>query len=43
MRLKNRTIMFYSTKNIYIEAKKTLRGIRTIEILESDVKVNGLM
>jgi len=31
--------MFYSTKNAYAEAKKTLRGIRNIQIIESDVKV----
>ncbi len=31
--------MFYSTKNAYEEAKKTLRGIRNIQIIESDVKV----
>jgi flavin-binding protein dodecin len=31
--------MFYSTKNAYDEAKKSLRGIRNIQIIESDVKV----
>ncbi|MBD3194988.1 MAG: transporter [Candidatus Lokiarchaeota archaeon] len=28
-----------AVKNAYIEAKKTLRGIRNISILQSDVKV----
>ncbi|MHA1293064.1 MAG: dodecin family protein [Promethearchaeota archaeon] len=28
-----------AVKNAYIEAKKTLRGIRNIEILRSDVKI----
>ena len=31
--------MFYSTKVAYEEAKKSLRGIRNIEIIKSDVKV----
>ena len=28
-----------AVKNCYAEAKKTLRGIRNIQIIESDVKV----
>ena len=28
-----------AVKNCYLEVKKSLRGIRTIQILESDVKV----
>ena len=28
-----------AVKNCYVEVKKTLRGIRTIQIIESDVKV----
>ena len=28
-----------AVKNAYLEAKKSLRGIRNIQILESDVKV----
>ncbi|MEJ2295944.1 MAG: dodecin family protein [Candidatus Lokiarchaeota archaeon] len=28
-----------AVKNAYAEAKKTLRGIRNIQIIESDVKV----
>ncbi|MHA1803137.1 MAG: dodecin family protein [Promethearchaeota archaeon] len=28
-----------AVKNCYLEAKKTLRGIRNIQIIESDVKV----
>ncbi len=28
-----------AVKNGYLEAKKTLRGIRNIQIIESDVKV----
>ncbi|MFX1257554.1 MAG: dodecin family protein [Promethearchaeota archaeon] len=28
-----------AVKNAYIEAKKSLRGIRNIQIVESDVKV----
>ena len=28
-----------AVKNCYIEAKKSLRGIRTLQIIESDVKV----
>ena len=28
-----------AVKNCYLEAKKSLRGVRNIQILESDVKV----
>lgn len=28
-----------AVKNAYVEAKKSLRGIRNIQIIESDVKV----
>lgn len=28
-----------AVKNCYLEAKKTLRGIRNLQIVESDVKV----
>ena len=28
-----------AVKNAYLEAKKSLRGVRNIQILESDVKV----
>ncbi|MHA1689751.1 MAG: dodecin family protein [Promethearchaeota archaeon] len=28
-----------AVRNCYLEAKKTLRGIRNIQILESDVKI----
>lgn len=32
-----------AVKAAYDEAKKSLRGIRNIQIIESDVKVNELM
>ena len=31
-----------AVKNCYAEAKKTLRGIRNIQIIESDVKVKRI-
>ena len=32
-----------AVKNCYAEAKKSLRGIRNIQIIESDVKVNEII
>ena len=31
-----------AVKNCYLEAKKTLRGIRNLQIVESDVKVKKI-
>ncbi len=32
-----------AVKSCYAEAKKSLRGIRNIQIIESDVKVNEII